>query len=45
MKHRVGDGWRGSKLKTSFVWGTTWICTRAYLVNDLEEEQNIEMCG
>ena len=33
--------WGGFKLETSFEWGTTRICTRAYLVfiyiNDLEE--------
>ena len=38
----MGSGrWGGFKLETSFEWGTTRICTRAYLVliyiNDLEE--------
>ena len=34
--------WGGFKLETSFEWGTTRICTRAYIlfliyINDLEE--------
>ena len=38
----TGSGrWGGFKLETTFEWGTTRICTRAYLVliyiNDLEE--------
>ena len=34
----TGSGrWRGFKFETSFEWGTTRICTRAFYINDLEE--------
>ena len=30
-------GWGGFKLETSFEWGTTRICTRAYLVFNIHQ--------